>query len=200
MSNEGSDNVLNIEQSPLTIGQRNFMKRVFNHHKDEMDGAFKTHREEISKIFESYSKQIAETIKHQNGEMVKQMNESLATIDKKFSGMYSVLVNKFLVKQEEKVFLCELGVQALLECTCDSLVEILKISDEGATTFREHFQKRVEDKITYLAEEMKKELESKALAETQQNGDQNAGQDKAVGSEPAGEPAAPTPEAPAQNS
>lgn len=183
-------NVVGIDKSPLTIGQKNYLKKVFSSHKAEVETKVATHRKEISKIFETYSKQVAESIAGQNKEMVKQMNESLASVDKKFSGMYSVLINKFLVKQEEKVFLCELGVQALLEVFAGRIHKALSQacapgSVPALEQFQEEVQKEVEDKITYLAEEMKKEAEAKALAESsqaQQNGEQNAGEDqKAAG-------------------
>lgn len=165
--------VESIDRSPLTIAQKNYMKRAFNAHKDETEHAIAQHKREVGKIFTDYSKQVAESVGTQNKEMVKSMNESLATIDKKFSGMYGVLINKFLVKQEEKVFLAELGVQAVLEETAVVLADIKFGKDaplEVRQPFYDEFQKAVEDKITSLAEQMKTEAQEK-MAQAKEGSD-----------------------------
>lgn len=160
-----------VDRSPLSIGQRNFMKKMFNTHQSEVNEALKNHRDEVGKIFENYSKQVAESVGSQNKQTLTLMNEALAKVDKKFSNLYGTLINKFLVKQEEKVFLAELGVQALLEVTANRLHKLEQESRRpepvDPEAFKEGFQKQVEDKITDLAEMMKKHTEEQMKKQAQ---------------------------------
>ena len=174
--NKSADGVEHIEQSPLTIGQRNYMKRTFNAHKKEIDDSLKAHRTEVGKIFESYSKEVAKGVSDNNSQTVALMNEALAKVDKKFSGMYSVLINKFLVKQEEKVFCAEVGLQDLLEITgrrlfaLSSQQGVTELGDEAGRLkkFQEEFQKEIEGHMDVIANEMKEAAEVKARAQAEE--------------------------------
>lgn len=195
---EAPNSVDKIDNSPLTIGQRNYLKRTFNAHKDEVEHLVAKHRREVGKIFEDYSKQIAESVKNQNSDMVKSMNESLAKVDKKFSGMYSVLINKFLVKQEQKVFVAECGLQAMLEVTAKRLFSlnqalsppVMGEEEERRKKFLEDFQGEIEELIPQISEEIVRKAEEKAK---QAQEEANAKKDQAVADQAkAGEAPAPS--------
>ncbi len=57
--------------------------------------------------------------------VVTQMNDSLAKIDKKFSGMYSMLLRQFLVKQESRVANAEVAVRSLIDLSADEIYSLL---------------------------------------------------------------------------
>lgn len=155
MENKELSTLQNKSQGPLTIGQEMAIKKLFRAEQDDM-----------ARLFTAYTKDATEAIGKYQSETIKKMNDALQAIDKRFSGMYGTLVNKFLIKQEQKVFTCEMGVQAILETTVDYLhsIEFKNIAITDPTyinleVYKEVFQSKVENKMNSLAEELKKKAE-----------------------------------------
>lgn len=150
-------------QAPMTIGVKLYLEKACSAFFEGIKAEFGDLRANVSKSFTEYTKTIAESHHKYREETLAKMNEALGVVDKKFSSMYGVLVNKFLLKQEQKVFAAECAVQALIEEVSDRLYQ----PTEAVPTveqFREIFQSSIEKRMLEIRERVQKEADDRRKA------------------------------------
>lgn len=81
-------------------------------------------------------------------------------LDKKFGGMYKVLIHQFLTKQETKIYNAEIAVQSIRELLADYLYSV-----ESSTETKEEFMKRFDEEFQAKAIEVDKRIKAKLAEE-----------------------------------